>query len=30
MKIAILSDLHVGPSAKAQDLCPIECAGDLN
>ena len=30
MKIAILSDLHVGPSAKAQDLCPIECAGDSN
>ncbi len=30
MKIAILSDLHVGPSAKAQDLCPIECAGDLS
>lgn len=30
MKIAILSDLHIGSSAKAQDLCPIECSDDLN
>lgn len=30
MKIAIMSDLHIGPSAKAQDLCPIECAGDTS
>ena len=25
MKIAVISDLHIGPQAKAQDLCPEEC-----
>lgn len=25
MKIAVISDLHIGPGAKAQDLCPVEC-----
>ena len=25
MKIAVVSDLHIGPGAKAQDLCPLEC-----
>lgn len=25
MRIAVISDLHIGPQAKAQDLCPAEC-----